>query len=387
MELGFLRLETTTDDLGPLNREPLKIRLAAADALHMHPAATTPIPLKIYGWSAGHSGCGQYRVGLPMWGLGLAGHDARAFSVLEEDVPDDTDVVVGQLLYDEHREGTWRALAERPGRRPVLIAEIDDDLWNVHKTNAQALPLKAPEVLRRLEENLRIADAVTVTTAHLAAVVSRFNPNVFVLPNCIDLNLITYQRTSAPRLTVGWAGGSSHLNDFASMQSELRQFVRRNPEIDLHFVGQDYRQLFNLTNTRWTKWSDNLVDYLRNLDFDIGLAPLAYTEFNKSKSDIKLLEYAALGIPVVASNFGPYAESVEHGVTGFLVKHDHEWAKYLRRLVEDPHLREEMSINAKLWASTRTVQGNVWRWEQAYRSVIQQVHGSQPAVERVAGVS
>ena len=36
-----------------------------------------------------------------------------------------------------------------------------------------------------------------------------------------------------------------------------------------------------------------------------------------------------------------------------------------------------MSINAKLWASTRTIQGNAWRWELAYRTVIQQVHGSQ----------
>jgi glycosyltransferase involved in cell wall biosynthesis len=353
----------------------------------MQPELTTPRPLKIYGWSAGHSGCGQYRVGLPMWGLGLAGHDARAFSVLEEEIPEDTDVVVGQLLYDVHRTPVWRSLAERSGRRPVLIAEIDDDLWNVHKTNFQALPLTAPQVLGQLEDNLRMADAVTVTTAHLAEVVSRFNPNVFILPNMVDLNLITYQREKAARLTLGWAGGSSHIHDFSSMQSNLRQFVRRHPEIDLHFVGQDYREMFNLPSTRWTNWNTNLVDYLHNLDFDIGVAPLAYTEFNKSKSDVKVLEYASLGIPVVASNFGPYAESVQHGVTGFLVKHDHEWGKYLRLLVGDPLLREEMSINGKLWASTRTVQGNVWRWEQAYRSVIQHVHGSQRNVEQAAGVS
>ena len=66
-----------------------------------------------------------------------------------------------------------------------------------------------------------------------------------------------------------------------------------------------------------------------------------------------------------------------HGVTGFLVKHSHEWGKYLRLLVEDHQLREEMSINAKLWASTRTIQGNAWRWELAYRTVIEHVHGGQ----------
>jgi len=247
----------------------------------------------------------------------------------------------------------------------------------VHRTNTDALSLTRPEVLARLERGLRIADAVTVTTQHLAEVVSRFNANVFVLPNCIDLNLITYQRTKAERLTIGWAGGSSHLNDFASMRSNLRQFLRRHPEVDMHFVGQDYRELFKLPNTRWTGWNANLVDYLHTLDFDIGVAPLAYNEFNKSKSDIKVLEYASLGIPVVASAFGPYADSVVHGETGFVVKHSHEWSTYLRVLVEDHQLREAMSITAKLWASNRTIQGNAWRWELAYRTVIDQVHGSQ----------
>jgi glycosyltransferase involved in cell wall biosynthesis len=123
----------------------------------------------------------------------------------------------------------------------------------------------------------------------------------------------------------------------------------------------------------------NLVDYLHTLDFDIGIAPLAYNEFNKSKSDLKVLEYASLGIPVVASDFGPYADTVVHGETGFLVKHSHEWSRYLRMLVEDHQLRETMSVNAKLWASERTIQGNVWRWEMAYRAVIQHVHGGQRA--------
>jgi glycosyltransferase involved in cell wall biosynthesis len=345
----------------------------------MQPDASTPQPLKIYGWSAGHSGCGQYRIGLPMWGLSLGGHDARAFSILEEDIPDDADVVVGQLLYDVYRDSHWKALSERSGRRPVLISEIDDDLWNVHPTNVAALPLTAPEVLGRLEANLRISDAVTVTTEYLADIIRKINPNVYVLPNYIDLNLITHQRTKADRLTIGWAGGSSHANDFAAMGGSLRQFLKRHPEVDMHFVGQDYRELIGLPNTRWTGWNSNLVDYLHSLDFDIGVAPLAYNHFNKSKSDIKVLEYAALGIPVVASEFGPYAASVVHGETGFLVRHDHEWGKYLRLLTEDHPMRAEMSINAKLWASERTVQGNAWRWEHVYRTVIQQVHGSQPA--------
>jgi glycosyltransferase involved in cell wall biosynthesis len=80
---------------------------------------------------------------------------------------------------------------------------------------------------------------------------------------------------------------------------------------------------------------------------------------------------------VVASDFGPYAESVIHGETGFLVKRPHEWGRYLGMLAEDVALREQMSINAKLWATNRTVQGNAGQWELAYRQTIARVHGEQ----------
>jgi glycosyltransferase involved in cell wall biosynthesis len=212
---------------------------------------------------------------------------------------------------------------------------------------------------------------VTVTTAHLADVVSRFNDNVHVLPNCVDATLLERQRPRNERVTVGWAGGSSHINDFDFTGNAIRTFLRRSGDVDLHVIGTDFRRALGCPEARHSEWSENLVDYLNTIDFDIGIAPLAYHAFNKSKSDLKVLEYAALGIPVIATDYGPYTESVQHGVTGFLVRHSHEWARYLRELVNDEALRLEMGANARRWAATRTIQGNVWRWEAAYRSAIE----------------
>jgi hypothetical protein len=45
--------------------------------------------------------------------------------------------------------------------------------------------------------------------------------------------------------------------------------------------------------------------------------------------------------------------------------------RYLRDLVNDEAMRLEMGTNAKRWAATRTIQGNVWRWEAAYRSAVE----------------
>lgn len=333
----------------------------------------TALPLTIHGWAQAGAGQGNYRVGVPLWGLAGAGHRTQA--VVGSTPAWDADVVIGQLIIDEPRLYAWRELARRPGRRPILIAEIDDDLWNIHDANIHAEAFRDPELIARAEEGLRLADAVTVTTDHLAEVVSRFNDNVYVLPNYIDLNLILRQRPPSSRTTVGWTVSVSHLPEVDDLSGALSRFLRNNPEVDLHLIGQDFRSSFTAPNLRWTAWTNDLGRYLDTIDFDLGIAPLIPHAFNKSRSDIKVLEYAALGIPVVASDYGPYRSSVVHGETGFLVKHPHEWAKYLKQLIDDAPLRQLMGISAKLWASDRTIQGNVWRWEQAFRETISRVHG------------
>lgn len=257
----------------------------------------------------------------------------------------------------------------QPGRSVATVYEIDDDLWNIHASNKQAEQLTKPEVQAQIDASIRAADAVTVTTNHLAEIVSRLNPNVFVLPNCVDQTLLAHQRPRRERVTVGWAGGSSHDNDFDSVRKELANFLRRNPAVDMHFVGANHGTRVGRPDARHTGWSLNLVDYMHNLDFDIGIAPLAAHVFNRSKSDLKVLEYATVGIPVVASDYGPYRESVQHGVTGFLVRHPHEWGKYLRALVNDGAMRTEMGENARRWAATRTIQGNAYRWAAVYHIV------------------
>jgi glycosyltransferase involved in cell wall biosynthesis len=220
-----------------------------------------------------------------------------------------------------------------------------------------------------------MADAVTVATEHLGQIASQFNENVYVLANCIDLSLLLHQRPVPERTTVGWGGSPGHVIDFESADRGLDAFFSSRPDVDLHTVG--WEPPFTFENRRHSPVVPTVMRYLESLDFQIGIAPLAPHVFNLSKSDLRLVEYAALGIPVVASDFGPYSESLQHGETGFLVKQDSDWATYLGRLVDDEHLRNVMSINARLWASTRTIQGNAWKWELAYRETVARVRGGE----------
>jgi glycosyltransferase involved in cell wall biosynthesis len=327
--------------------------------------------MKIFGWAVDHHGVGNYRLGLPLWALrSFGGHDATAFSVLNTELPEDLDVFVGQIVSDVVRTEVWQGLARRPGRSFALVYELDDDVWTVPRSNPSYNYFADPEMRARIEDNLRVADAVTVTTDHLAEVVSPYNANVHVLPNCFDATILGHERPRGERLTVGWAGGSSHAHDFDAHCRDIAPFFRRNPDVDCHFFGTDYRAQVGRPDGRFTGWVGNLVDYIHALDFDIGIAPLAANAFNRSKSDLRFLEYASLAIPLVASDFGPYVDSIEHGVTGFTVRYPHEWRKYLTLLARDEALRTEMGLRAWAWAAGRTIQGNFPLWEQAYLSAL-----------------
>jgi glycosyltransferase involved in cell wall biosynthesis len=200
---------------------------------------------------------------------------------------------------------------------------------------------------------------------------------VAVLPNRIDEALLRIERKRNDRLTIGWAGGASHCFDILECVRGVQKTMDRNPAVDVHLIGADFRFLFDKAYElkrkpkypiRFTDWSAKVMDYYGKIDFDIGLAPLKATKFAAAKSAIKALEYAALGIPVVASDTGPYSDFVIDGVTGWLVRREHEWAVRLRELINDEAMRTEMGAAAKQQAVQHTIQEHWKDWAIAYES-------------------
>lgn len=293
---------------------------------------------------------------------------AQASTVIPERAKVEADIIVGQRICNIGPTTTWNKLAGDGVAK--LVFEIDDDLWNVHPRNELAYDFfQGPGVIKRLNACITVSDMVTVTTERLAERVRQFNDNVVVLPNCFDDALLLHQRPKRDALTVGWSGSATHAPDFEEVAPRLKRFFRRNPKVDMHFIGQTYAHLIG-KQSRYTKWSMEVSDYYKAIDFDIGIIPLTHDVFNRSKSFVKAMEYAALGIPVVASHYGPYPEFVIHGETGFLAKHDHDWEHYLGLLVHDEDLRNDMGKRAREHAASYTIQTNGHRWLAAYAGLL-----------------
>lgn len=332
--------------------------------------------LRILGLTSNlHNACGYYRMVLPLREIGRRGHDTV---VADRWVArPDYDILVAQRI---GRPDETARFAEHSGLTRVY--EIDDDMFTLHEGITQRWPeLADPAFQEGMVSCLRMADLVTVSTPDLAHAMTRLRrDDIVVLQNRIDDSLLDITRPRRERVTIGFSGGDTHVFDIDTIAGRLTRFLRRNPRVDLHFIGFNYTSLIKAP-TRHTPWQHGVENFYRSIDFDIGIAPLQVNRFNRSKSHIRALEYAALGIPVVAADVPAYRDMVIDGQTGFLIRRDHEWDLRLRDLVNDADMRAEMGARARVHAANFTIQRGAADWERAYagsRSRARHHEGAQP---------
>jgi glycosyltransferase involved in cell wall biosynthesis len=330
--------------------------------------------MKIFGWMADHAGCGWYRIMLPLGALQGSGTAQVRFSGRTEARDLEADVFIAQRTYRSGPSNLWQGYARKPNR-PLLVYELDDDLLNIDSGNPAAEIFNHPEVRRNIRSNIEVADLVTVSTAPLAEQISKINPRVVVLPNCIPEEMLHWRRGDwTDRFTVGWQGSPTHDKDWSVAVQAIQAWFRREGRkdgvvVEMHTIGALPSNFPQLLRHRHTPWSPDLPRYYLSIDWDVALAPLKDTLFNRSKSDIRYLEAAMLGIPTVASKVPAYS-TLSHQIAGFSVSRPAEWRDALTALLASPTLRDAMGDNARAYAKTRTIEANAHLWLQAYQTAI-----------------
>jgi glycosyltransferase involved in cell wall biosynthesis len=317
-----------------------------------------------------YDGSSYYRVWLPFKHFGdnshhIVGAISPGGPVFGPNDVDGLDVLM--LQRPAGREGA--RMLERLAGQTKLVYEVDDDMLQV---DPSGLPHLYDERFREsVRRCLRLCDMVTTTNQYLADTIRPYNENVVVLPNFVKAGLLNIPRPAKPDpslVTIGWAGGTSHLVDMVGIQDVLRDVLHANLATELHFMGFDFSPLLVglRDRCRRSNWQRDVGEYYKRVDFDIAIAPSADIPFNRSKTPIRALEMAALGIPIVASNRLPYSDFVIDGKTGFLVDGDKEWCARLHELVNDADMRAELGAAAREQAAGWTIEDNWPLWEQAY---------------------
>jgi len=293
------------------------------------------------------------------------GHEVRLQDTLEFDDIDWCDVLVIQRVAEA---GMDRAIEYAKAHGKLTVYDLDDDLWNIPDTNPSRQTWNRSR-LAALVVALRAVDRVTTSTQPLARLLRAYNRDVRVIPNMLPAEHWPAHGKNVDHtspLVIGWAGGITHHQDLREVADVIEQMLGRHPSVEVHFAGADPQWFAPHERLKFVE-GVLLPDYAKLLSgFDIAIAPLHDSRFNESKSDLKILEYSMIGLPVVASKVTAYSSSIRHGETGFLARNPKDWLKSLNTLVDDPGLRSRVGAAARLWAETRTVQRNISLWERAY---------------------
>lgn len=276
--------------------------------------------------------------------------------------------------------------------RAVFIYTIDDDLLDLpdvaqlsdHRTFTRGEATAVRDYLRQ-------ADGVIVSTEALRDRLARMNPRIVVVPNALDERLFTGRgpflsnaRARDGKRTIGFMGTLTHDVDLMMVLQPLREILRRHRgtvEFEIAGVAADRATVdaFQGLPVRildvgpyadyplFVRW---MIDHIR---WDLAIAPLEDNGFNRCKSDIKFLDYSALGIPGMYSRVSAYERTVRHLETGYLADNTPAaWAEGLERLLADDALRERIADAAERFVrETRMLEHCAHAWRDAILDLAQ----------------
>jgi glycosyltransferase involved in cell wall biosynthesis len=248
------------------------------------------------------------------------------------------------LLYIEKELFPWLpAWIERvmAWRGMAIVVDYDDAIFHCYDRHRwPALRLLLGDKIAAV---IRSATAVVAGNGYLADYASNAGARgVRVIPTVIDLDRYTPSeaaRAQNQTLRVVWIGSPTTAPYLRAAAPALaRAFSGCDWELVVVGAGPLELEAIPLRLLPWSEEGE--VDILR--DCDIGIMPLADDPWAAGKCGLKLIQYMACGLPVVASPVGINRQIVEQGVNGFLAADEQAWTDALVALRDSPGRRVRM---------------------------------------------
>ncbi len=202
----------------------------------------------------------------------------------------------------------------------------------------------------RFALTVREADAVIAGNDFLADCALRAGAapdRVRVIPTCIDTSRYPDPPPRSPRpgLDLVWIGSSSTLQGLEQQRPLWERIGREVPGVRLRLICDRFLELdaMPVVGVPWSEATE-AADLAAG---DVGITWIPDDLWSRGKCGLKVLQYQAAGLPVLANPVGVHPEMVEPGVSGFLATTPGEWAGAARALAADPSLRRRMGQSAR----------------------------------------
>jgi glycosyltransferase involved in cell wall biosynthesis len=322
----------------------VKIGIASADYLR---------PQKSPDGEEKWGGAGWARLGQYVPYLRAAGHEVTVGTLwrynglmliedgyTQEKIAPDV-VIIQRIMHD----GVGETMRMGRSQGQIAINDIDDWYWGLDPSN-EAWKASHPKYNKEentvfYAANVAASDYVIASTPYLAQrIKERWKLPVHVLENTVDVSrFIPVEQSDTP--TLGWVGSTAHRSgDIEQVRGIFPQFLRDGKIKMLHAGhnpnAKSFSELIGIDQSLIATTPLRVFsEYPEMLTMDIGIVPLRDTPFNHAKSDIKGLEYAAAGIPFIASDLPSYRSLFESWNTGmFLAKRPNDWVKATNKLID-----------------------------------------------------
>ena len=281
------------------------------------------------------SGCDYHRLLLP---LGYLGYD---FSLVQNMTTEKLQTFKVITFNRIPHEVPVLALKALKNNGVKIVIDIDDYwyLYATHYLNKQWLKTKTPE---KIIELIQLADVVTCTTERLAGKIRPLNSNVLVIPNALPFNNhedhFKNNKTTSSITRFGFVGGTSHKGDIMSIAPIFQYFN----QLDFSYCGFSplskeavgIQTLCSNGGKNLNYKSVNMAPldkYMYAYDnLDCCIAPLAQEDFNKYKSNLKILEAGLKKCAIICSPSECYTDTVPDNIVTYC-KSIKDWKEAIKK--------------------------------------------------------
>lgn len=155
------------------------------------------------------------------------------------------------------------------------------------------------------------------------------------------------------KMTIIYPAGKDHTELFERyVMPAMNKLMKNHQNLEVHIMGIDPDLRCSPYQNRVIRHAarplKDYIQFMREHDFCIGVAPLNNDNFSNRKYFIKYIDYARFGIAGIYSSCMPYTQVVKHGENGLLVENtidSWEWA--INSLIENDYLRKAIVENSQ----------------------------------------
>lgn len=274
-----------------------------------------------------HSGCDYHRIVIPF--------NNNNFQPKK-------DVVVFNRI---HSKGAEYVLSLK--RQGVKIVVDLDDFYQLNPEHYLASLYESNT--HAIVAMVKLADVVIVTTEYLAYKIRHLNRNVVVIRNALpfDSGQFTLSNDRSSGTPVVWAGGASHEPDLRLVSNTFDDelLTIAGYEASQSITGQEWIKIRrNLPNAKYKAAVKDLDNYMSVYESHaIAIAPLVDNDFNNCKSNLKILEAGAKGLPLICSPRENY-HTQEFKDLLFFAETPSEWKDITEYLLSAPDVCMEKGL-------------------------------------------